>query len=51
MPISVINRKFTEEESCQYEKNLSQTQEFLDKTTKSKRLDIMKLCDIMNIRD
>jgi len=45
-----MNRKFTEEEARLFERNLSRAQEFIEKSRKTKRLEIMKLRNIMNNR-
>jgi len=42
--------KWTEENARQFEKNLPNALDFIEKSRKSKRLDIMKLRDIMNCR-
>jgi len=45
-----MKRKFTEEKARQFERNVPKAQEFLEKSRKSKRIDIMKLRDLMNSR-
>jgi len=41
---------WTDEDARQFEKNLPNALDFLEKSRKSKRLNIMKLRDIMNSR-